>query len=182
MFKGKNVNIRLIGKEDLDIFMTLANNLYNTGDQYPYILRSELDMKEQYNNHGFWNSDKGRLLITDKDDRIVGQLSFFRGSYYMNGFEIGYQIFDDHDRGKGFTTEAVKILAAYLFEAKPITRLQICMEKENYGSAKVAEKAGFTHEGTLRDVHFDRGRNISLEIYSMIRSESTPLKTLLYKE
>jgi len=182
MFKGKKINVRLIKESDLDTFMELANDMYHTGDQYPYLLRSEIDMRKQFNDNVFWTKDKGRVLITDKKDKIVGQMSYFPGSYYMSGYEIGYQIFREEDRGKGYTTEAVKILAAYLFDTRPITRLQICMEKENEGSFKVAEKVGFTHEGTLRDVHFDRGRTISLEIFSMTRAESTPLKDLLYKK
>ena len=43
----------------------------------------------------------------------------------------------------------------------------------------VAERVGYTLEGTLRHAHFDRGEYLDLLLFSIVRGEVTPLSELL---
>ena len=76
-------------------------------------------------------------------------------------------------------TEAVHIVTAYLFEHEPIGRIQILLDPRNAGSRRVAEKAGYTLEGTLRHAHFDRGEYLDLLVFSILRNEAPKLSDLL---
>ena len=111
------------------------------------------------------------MLILNKADRIVGEISYFKGMDYQVGYEVGYQIYLKSDRGKGYMSEALEIFSAYLFKLKPITRLQLNLIKNNIGSRKVAERCGYKHEGTMRRAVFNRGKYHDLELFSLLKEE-----------
>ena len=76
-------------------------------------------------------------------------------------------------------SKAVKIFSAYLFELKPIHRLQLNCLKGNTGSRRVAEKCGYKLDGVMREVSFHRGEYCDLELFSLLRSECPSLKEVL---
>lgn len=83
------------------------------------------------------------------------------------------------DKGKGYTTEALKIFTAYLFELKPIKRLEIQLSKDNIPSRKVAEKCGFVYEGLKRQSVFSRGKYEDSLLFSLLREECPSLNEVL---
>jgi RimJ/RimL family protein N-acetyltransferase len=64
-------------------------------------------------------------------------------------FEIGYWC-RTRFSGQGYTTEAVRAIAAFAFEALGAKRVEIRCDPLNRPSARVAERAGFRLEGGLR--------------------------------
>jgi RimJ/RimL family protein N-acetyltransferase len=68
-------------------------------------------------------------------------------------------------------TEALSVLAQYLFAARKINRLQLAIMRPNTASKRVAEKCGFTFEGVARGAIFHHGANHDLDIYSLLRAE-----------
>lgn len=63
--------------------------------------------------------------------------------------EIGYWI-ATKDRGQGLATEAAGALVRVAFEIDGVERVEIHADAENAASARIAEKLGFTCDGTLR--------------------------------
>lgn len=179
MIEGKKIILRAMREDDIDEYIQLTSDAKENGEFLPITIRSKPTVKKKYNENGFWGSDGGKLLITDKSDKMVGAISYFKGSLYMSGYEIGYQIFKRDDRGKGYTSEALSLFSAFMFEGKPISRLQICMEADNIGSKRVAEKCGYKWEGTLRKVVFSKGKHVDLEIYSLLREECPSLNEFM---
>jgi len=178
MIQGKLIELRLMKEENISEFVQLTNDTSQVGQYYPYIVRTLPDTIKQYHEHGFFSSDGGRMMIFDLKGNLVGAISYFRNAHYVNGFEIGYQIFREENRGKGYTSEALKLFSAFLFEHYPINRLQICMEKDNLASEAVAKKCKFEYEGLMRNAWTVSGRKISNLVYSMIREEAPRLKDL----
>lgn len=171
MIQGKRINLRMIKESDLDELIAFDHDLEHRGEFLSVHLRNAVQYKKQYHETGFWNDDSGVLLITDKEGNIVGSIGYFKGVHYMPGYEIGYSIYRKENRGKGYTSEALKLFSAYLFEIKPINRLEVHAAKENLPSCKVAEKCGFQYEGLKRQAVLNRGRYMDLNIYSMLKEE-----------
>ena len=73
--------------------------------------------------------------------------------------------------GSGYATEAARRLAIHAFDDLESPRLEIRTEPENTPSIRVAERLGFRHEGTLRDVGHRRGGPIDLAVFALIGSE-----------
>lgn len=179
MIVGKNITLRVFKEEDLPVVLELMNDVLETGEHYPLSIRTLPTLRKAFQDNGFWSRDSGRLLIVDRDDRIVGLISHFTGSHYSVGLEIGYQIFRRQDRGRGLMSEALRLYTALLFEMYPIERLQVCIDEENIGSWRVAEKCGYQYEGFMRHTIFERGEYRGSKVYSMIRAESKKLEEVM---
>ena len=179
MLEGNRVILRLFREEDLAEFVRLYNQYPERGEFYPVTIRSLAACRNEFREKGWWDEHEGRMLITDKQDRLLGTIFFFKGAPYQEGYEIGYTLFKRADRGQGYVSEALPLFTAYLFEIKPVRRLYLHTARDNAASQKVAMKAGFSHEGTLRSAFFMRGRLHDCEIYSLLRDECPPVNARL---
>lgn len=179
MIEGKNINLRLIKKEDINEILELQNDLSNRGEVLGLELGSEVSIKKHFDETGYLEKDFGKMLITDRAGNILGDIIFFRGMRGCEGYEIGYQIYKQENRGKGYVTEALKLFSAYLFELRPINRLEICVFNNNIPSRKVAEKCGYVYEGTMRQAYFARGKYHDLQLFSILREERPLLNELV---
>jgi ribosomal-protein-alanine N-acetyltransferase len=166
MLKGKLVNIRPLEVNDLDWFTDWNNDPDYTGPFEPLEISSRDKIEKWYDsekNAEWW-------VITDKLDNPVGQLvTGSSGDCYW----LGYITHPDH-RGKGYTTEAVRLLIDYLFRAKNISRVQAECSPENKASVRVLEKAGFILEGLRRQAVFIQGKYLDSAMYSIIKDEWQP--------
>jgi len=179
MLEGENINLRLFQEEDLEEFLTLYNRYTERGEFYPISFTSLAQCRNDFREKGWWDQDQGRMLIMDKKGRMLGTIFFFKGATYQQGYEVGYTLFSREDRGKGIVSEALPIFSAYLFALKPIPRLCLHTAPGNAASQRVAEKAGYCHEGTLRKAFFLRGVTQNIELYSLLREECPSLTEIL---
>ena len=81
--------------------------------------------------------------------------------------EVGYWVKADA-RGRGVATRALGLIARYAFDELGAARVQLRTEPDNVGSQRVAEKAGFSHEGTLRSLLDFKGRRRDAEMFSLL--------------
>lgn len=93
------------------------------------------------------------VVCRREDGRIIGSvgLSFVvRGA--LQSCMVGYSL-DQEFNGRGYMTEAVKIVVQYAFEELKFHRITGEASPKNPGSIRVLEKAGFHKEGlALRNV------------------------------
>jgi RimJ/RimL family protein N-acetyltransferase len=175
MLVGEKVILRTLREADLDRLYDLAADVRDMGDYWPLGIPSELRWKKRLSETGWWEEDHGGLLITDREDNVVGQVLFFKAAAYYNAYELGYRIYKPENWGKGYMGEAVSILISFLFETKTVDRIQATCLPGNEGSRKVLEKCGFQFEGVLRKAIFHQGQNRDIHLYSVLRSECSPL-------
>lgn len=172
MIKGEKINLRVVREQDLDLFFELHSDVERRGDFYPLHLPSETEFKHRFQQDGFWSESFGRLLVVSKkDDRILGGIWYFKSVPYFDALEIGYILYDQASRNQGIMTEALSMLVKYLFAIKKINRVQLTAIAENAASKRVAEKCGFKSEGIARQALFHKGRNVDLEWFSILREE-----------
>ena len=179
MIKGKNVDLRLVKEDEVAVINELYSDVLSRGDYYPIGFRPLVKEKKRFEENGFWDADSGFLIVADKKGRILGNIGFFKTAAYLDGYELGAIIYREDDRGKGYITEALKILVAYLFESKKIERLQATLISGNKGSEGVFRKVGLKKEGVLRSAVFHRGKHHDVDMYSILRSEVKSLEETL---
>ena len=68
-------------------------------------------------------------------------------------------------------TEALSLLTDYLFQSRKIHRVQLIIADGNVASETVAQKCGFTYEGTARQAMYQRGRHRDMKLYALLRDE-----------
>jgi RimJ/RimL family protein N-acetyltransferase len=83
---------------------------------------------------------------------------------------------DDEFAGRGYTTEAVRLLVDWLFAVKKRHRIPVHRSRQR-SVAAFAEKCGFVLEGTARGAFFNAGRNQDLLLYSLLQGRSPGLGT-----
>lgn len=77
--------------------------------------------------------------------------------------------FDTQHTGKGYVTEAIHMLIQYLFSELKIRRVQLQVATQNIRSIKLANRLGFSHEGTLTNhsKNFISEEIISSELFAI---------------
>jgi [ribosomal protein S5]-alanine N-acetyltransferase len=172
MIRGEKITLRVVQEKDLDRLFQSYSDIENRGEFFPIWLPSEAVFKNDFKRHGFWDADHRRLVIVDHEDTILGSIWFHQPVRYFDALEIGYILFDEGSRNKGYMTEALVLLVRYLFETRTIRRLQLTVAVGNMASKRVAEKCGFTSEGIARKAVFLRGKNVDVEYFSLLREEA----------
>ncbi len=164
MLLGERVNLRAFDLDDLDFIWRWGNDLDYMGpfEQVEQFSRLEAEKwLREIPNDECW------FIVEDKAEGKVGQIvARPEGPHYA----IGYRILPA-ERGKGYCTEAVKILVDYLFLSKTIVRVQAQTNPENTASIRVLEKAGFVREGKMRKALYACGRWLDGLMYSILREE-----------
>ncbi len=172
MIRGRLVQLRTFRESDIRTVHELSEDFDDMGDFWPCDFMSLRKLEKHYQESGCFDEHSGNLLVTSLDDsRILGQIFFFKGIPYGTGYEIGYRIYKPRDMGKGYVSEALRLLVGYLFSRKPCERIQATAIKGNQASLKVMEKCGFQREGILRKALFHHGRNMDLVMNSITRAE-----------
>lgn len=174
MLRGEHVMLRPILESDLDELYAAHTNIANRGAHFPLGVLSEPAYRREFAETGFWQREEGTLLIIGAGDEIAGHIEFFRPVTYWDAFELSYQLYDDRFAGRGYTTDAVRLLVDYLFATKKQERIQLVIVPENAASRRIAEKCGFTLEGTVRGAFFNAGRSQDVAIYGLLRGDPRP--------
>ncbi|MGC5076284.1 GNAT family N-acetyltransferase [Agrococcus sp. DT81.2] len=169
--RGDLIRLRPVRARDLDELYERLGALEHRGAYFPVGLRAEPVFRRSFDETGFWGKDEGMLLMTSCDGAVVGEIEFYPIASYLTGFELSYLLFGREHHGKGYTTEAVRLLTAYLFSRWQIERVQLAIHPDNAASRRVAEKSGYALEGRMRRCWYNDGAFHDLEIWATLRSE-----------
>ncbi|NNC75662.1 MAG: GNAT family N-acetyltransferase [Acidimicrobiia bacterium] len=101
-----------------------------------------------------WNEGRAfdfAMRTVEDRPRHVGNVSVWFTSAQNKTGEAGYWT-RTPDTGKGYMTEAVASILDFAFRDLAMHRVAVRVAVGNAASVKIAEKLGFTYEGTLRQV------------------------------
>ena len=174
MLSGQSVRLRPVLEADLDVLYDAHTNLRNRGAYFPLGVTSQPGFRKEFGEHGYWQKTEGMLVIESPEAEIAGHIEFFHPVSYWDAFELSYQLYADQYAGRGFVTEAVRLLVDYLFGTKKEHRIHLVIVGENAASRRIAEKCGFMLEGTVRGAFFNAGRNQDVLLYSLLRTDPRP--------
>ncbi|MDC8758673.1 GNAT family N-acetyltransferase [Janthinobacterium fluminis] len=171
MLKGTRCNLRPFKEADLDPFIEALNDVGTLSEYSSIRFKSGPALKREFQETALLGEHNGRLLIEDKQGRMVGDIGYFPSNALYDGFEIGYKIYKVEDRGQGYASDALKSMVRYLFMTRYFHRLQITFIAGHGASEKVAQKCGFTKEGVARGASTENGTPMDVVVYSLLRPE-----------
>ncbi len=120
---------------------------------------------------GFEQKQMIRWGIELKENgKLIGTCGFFAFNVDAMKAELGYELNSTY-QGKGLMTEAVSEAISFLFKQTSVNRVEAYVEPDNISSQKLAEKIGFTKEGTLRQYERCRGELIDICVFGLLRSD-----------
>jgi ribosomal-protein-alanine N-acetyltransferase len=177
LLEGKNVNLRVMEKEDLPLVMDWFNNpdfLGEFWDCFP-LQRSRVEIEKVLEDNPFENK---YFVVEKKNGSKIGYVTHFNMLHPLGKLlEIGY-VMAPNERCKGYCTEAVHLILDYLFLSRSVERIQASTHVDNRASQRVLEKTGFKREGVMRRALFNKGDWKDGFLYSILREEWKEPKVL----
>ena len=168
---GDLVTLRPVTEDDLAWLASLRNSPAASGLHEWHGWTDPQRRRRQWAESGLLGDDGGTLIVLHDTDR-VGHVSWRRVKTGPTafGWAIAVGLAPDF-RGRGYGSEAQRLLARYLFAHTQVNRIEATTEITNVAEQRALEKAGFTREGILRGTTFRQGRWHDHVIYSVLRDE-----------
>ncbi|HEU4964564.1 MAG TPA: GNAT family protein [Bacilli bacterium] len=177
--EGATIYIRRHRPEDADArFALMTRNRefwkrYEPSFENRPELTSELVQEFIKNEIEGWEADKGYHfgIFVRETDELIGSIMIAkvnRGPF--DGGIVGYSLDEAHN-GKGYATQAVRLVAQFAFEELKLHRLYAGVMPSNIGSWRVLEKAGFVREGLNRKNLKINGEWEDHYAYSMLETD-----------
>jgi RimJ/RimL family protein N-acetyltransferase len=117
---------------------------------------------------------EGRLdLGIEVDGELVGAVDARRPEAALppGVYELGITLFAPSRRGRGYGTEAVRLLTSHLFSAGGAERVQGSTDVANAAMRRVFERLGFAEEGVMRGFMPAPGGRADYVLYGVTRAE-----------
>ena len=157
VIEGQDIYLRLMREDDTDRIIKWRNSDFvrrNFIYQNPFTRES----------HDKWVKtmvDTGKVvqfIICTKKDRPVGSVYLRDIDRNHNKAEYGIFIGEEDALGKGYGTQAARLVIDYAFEELKLHKLMLRVLSENGQARKSYEKAGFVQEAYLKDEVFLEGQ------------------------
>lgn len=102
--------------------------------------------------------------------RLAGAVMLHHVEWDARRAEIGFWLARPA-RGRGLATRAVGLVVGWAFESVGLERVELSSVVTNAPARALAERLGFTYEGTLRERDVEFGRRVDVAWYGLLRRE-----------
>jgi diamine N-acetyltransferase len=103
--------------------------------------------------------------------KLVGNLALQDIDWRNRSSELGIMIGDKTYWNQGYGTEAVRLLVKHGFNTLNLNRIFLHVFDTNPRAIRAYEKAGFVHEGRLRQAEYKNGEYIDVLLMSILKDE-----------
>jgi len=152
-----------------------AEDMYEyTSDEettrYLYEPHKDLNQTKNMIANYFLKEPIGKYAIVLKDsNKMIGAIEFRIHEWNKSG-ELGFTL-NRHFWGKGYATEAGKLIIELAFNILELERVFSEHQVENSASGKVLTKLGMTCEGILRKNYMIKGSLVNSAYYSILKDD-----------
>jgi len=170
-----NITLRPSRESDIEgIFNACQDPLISHFTTVPakYTLEHAQSFVRELDPEGLQNRREIRFIIESNHGQtpgLAGVISFHSPNFNNKVAEIGYWITKEF-RAQSIGTTAVKVLTNFGFETMGWNRIEAMIDHDNEASKKVVTRAGYEHEGLLRQrvVRAD-GSIIDMDVFAVLQ-------------
>ena len=180
MITGERIRFRAVERDDLPTFVKWVNDpevrqgiLFH----HPYSLAEEENwfegmIKRPVDEHILGIEVRDTPLRGDEENwKLIGSLAFTNIDWRNRSSEVGIMIGEKAYWNQGYGTEAVRLLVKHGFNTLNLKRIYLHVFENNPRAIRAYEKAGFLHEGKLRQSEFKDGKYIDTLVMSILKEE-----------
>jgi RimJ/RimL family protein N-acetyltransferase len=174
MISGESVRLRGVEESDIDKFVTWLNDpevIQNLLIFWPLTMKQEEKWFEELSKREPYEQPLAIEIKTDTGWELVGNSSLQKFDWITRCAEAGIFIGNKAHWGKGFGSEAMKLLLQFGFNRLNLNRIYLHVFETNPRAIRSYEKVGFKHEGRLRQDFYKNGQYIDVLIMGILRSE-----------
>jgi RimJ/RimL family protein N-acetyltransferase len=111
------------------------------------------------------------VIHTLENDRLVGFISLFGIDWNHGNTWVGIGLGERDHWGKGYGTDAMRVMLKYAFTELNLNRVTLGVFDYNPRAIRSYEKAGFTHEGRVRNALLKEGRRWDVLEMGILKEE-----------
>lgn len=173
IIRGQHVYLRAPERSDIPTFVAWFNDaevLRNLAMRAPMSEASE----ERWFDEMLPNEGKTAIhlvICLTADDRAIGTIGLHDLDLVNGTAEFGIAIGETAEWGKGYGTDATRAICDFGFGELRLERIGLMVYADNERGRRTYEKAGFSHEATLRRAHFARGEHHDVHVMGILRDE-----------
>lgn len=176
---GKKIYLRGIEKDDISGNMSQWANdsevthymVMGTVPNSGSIFCSWDSVEDEYERLKKSRNDIVFAIVDKKTDTMIGVTGLYDISWIPRAAEFRIAIGEKSFWGKGYGTEATKLIVEYAFDKLNLNQVHLGVNAEDERANKCYKNAGFLFEGTKRESVYRNGRYYDLNLYSILRSE-----------
>ncbi len=173
MYAGEKVRLRAYRREDLPLAQQYLNNYevrkYLAPDiPYPYTLEDET---KWYESQSATRETYSFAIETLDEERYIGGCGINRVDWKNRVAEVGIFIGDPHFWGKGYGTDAMRVMIYFAFHEMNMNNVSLTTYSFNQRAIKSYEKCGLKREGVLRQEIFRNGAYHDKIVMGLLQEE-----------
>lgn len=140
-------------------------------DATPAAPRSRKNVEQFINS--YLDDDKTYFFTIRRleDNALVGIIDVSGILWNQGTGWLGIAIGDPANRGKGYGSEATRLLLDFAFRELNLHRIQLTVFAYNEAAIHLYEKLGFKREGAHRQLLHRDGKRYDMIVYGMLRHE-----------
>ncbi len=174
MIYGERIRLRAIERSDLPQFVEWLNDPEVLAGLSMYLPISQVDEEGWFNQMQSLPADQHPMVIEVRSQdgwAPIGDCGFNAIDYHIRSGEIGIFIGRKDLWNKGYGTESMCLLLKHGFNTLNLNRIFLRVYESNKRAVRSYEKAGFVHEGRMRQAQFSDGKYEDVLLMSVLRSE-----------
>ena len=171
---SKRVRLRSAERSDLEKFVEWINDPEVTAGLTLFLPMSSVDEDKWFETVMQKPQEEKPLVIDMKDGddwRLIGNSSFFDLDWVARAAEVGIMIGEKTVWDQGYGTEVMTLLLRHGFATLNLNRIYLRVYAENKRAIHTYEKAGFVHEGRMRQAVYKHGAYSDVLFMSVLREE-----------
>lgn len=153
---GKEIYLSPMNVDDTEIYTKWLNDVYVS--EYLGMFRkmvslnSEKKALEQMTSEGH-----NFAIVLKKDDTLIGNISLMDVDNISSKATVGLFIGESENRGKGYGTNALKLILNYGFKTLNLRNIMLQVDSDNKQGISCYKKAGFREFGRRHESCFKNG-------------------------
>ncbi|HKI32741.1 MAG TPA: GNAT family protein [Gemmataceae bacterium] len=167
---GTNIYLRPLERPDAPALVTWLNEPEVThflNAHKPMTVRAE----EEFIDHIDEGDDLVLGIVLREGDRLIGVAGLHQIDQRCRRAAFGIFVGDKTQWGKGFGTEATRLILGHAFQTLNLNRVWLHVFEYNARGVRAYEKAGFRREGVLPQDTFRDGRYWDTITMAVLREE-----------
>ncbi|AXG74820.1 N-acetyltransferase [Flavobacterium arcticum] len=171
----KRLKLRIVTPE---VYSYVYDNYDNATIKAFFGIKTDAEVEKERENYNKGVTTYNRsflhfFLLQPDTDTVIGWCGYHTWYTDHNRAEIGYMLFDDSHKKKGYTSEVLPAVLQYGFDVMKLYRIEAMASPNNAASIKLLDKSGFVKEGYLREHYRNKTTGVMEDsvIYSLLKSE-----------
>lgn len=174
MIYGERIRLRAVERSDLPRFVEWLNDPEVVAGLMIYLPLSQADEDSWFEEMQKSPAAQHPMVIEIRNQDswlAIGDCSFMGIDHRIRSGEIGIFIGRKDLWNQGYGTETMRLLLKHGFKTLNLNRIFLRVFETNKRAIRSYEKAGFVHEGRMRQAQFIDGKYEDVLLMSVLRSE-----------